>query len=148
MARRAKAAAAKPNTANPEVVNSILNRWDEIQDQRESDLGTYRSKCKQYKQDEADLLTEAKSRGVDPKLLKTDIRVRRLRNQIAEIVTNIEGDQEADWEAIVMATAARLGGKPLDDGERAPAQPTVAQRAKAETKAKAKGAIEDFENMH
>lgn len=147
MARRARAKAT-PNTANPEIVNQLLDRYDAIQDERASDLGAFRAKCKEHKKSEKAVFTEAKARGVNPSLLKTDIRVRKLRRQISEIETGIETEYEAEYEAMVKATADRDGGKPVEGGETTNATPTTAEKKKAAVKAANSEALEDLERFH
>lgn len=147
MARRAKAPAT-PNTANPEIVNQLLDRWDAIQERRESDRGKFRAQCKEHKDSETAILTEAKARGVNPKLLKTDIRVRRLRRQIAEIETAIDDEYEAEYEAIMKATASRDGGKPTDAVPATTPTPTAAEKKKAATRAANATALDELEQLH
>lgn len=133
MAKKARAAAAIPNTANPETVNKLLDRWDAIQEEKASDLGSYRSKCKGHKESEAAIFTEAEARGVPPKLLRKDIKIRALERSIREIESTVEEDEFADWEAICKATEDRDTKKP-----------TEADQAKASDKAANKQAFDDF----
>lgn len=135
MAKRARAKPI-PNTVSPEVVNSILDRWDAVQEERASDLGVYRAKCKEHKQAETDLLTEAKARGVNPKLLKKDIKVRGHRRSIREIEAEVEAEFEAEWQAIVEATKSRDSAAP------------EVERTRAATKKQTAAAVQDFENLH
>ena len=135
MAKRARAT-PKPNTVDPAVVNNILDRWDAVQEERASDLGVYRAKCKEHKQSETDLLTEAKARGVNPKLLKKDIKVRGHKRSIREIEAAVEDEYEAEWQAIVEATKNRDG-----------AQSKATQARTAEKKQTA-AAMDDFENLN
>jgi hypothetical protein len=147
MARRAKAPAT-PNTANPELVNQLLDRWDEVQEKRDSDLGAYRAKCKEHKKSETAILTEAKARGVNPKLLKTDIRVRKLRRQIAEIETALDDEYEAEYEAIMKATAQRDGGWSGEAVAPTKTAATAAEKKKAATRAANATALEELEQLH
>lgn len=110
MARRAKATEAKSNLVDPQVVNDILDRWDVIQTERLSDQGAYRAKCKEHKGSEDRLLKEAKARGICPKLLKKDIRKRKLAAQMQEIADTIEDGDLPIWEAIELATSERDAG--------------------------------------
>ena len=135
MARRARST-AKPNTVDPKIVNSILDRWDDIQDQRASLLGAFRAECKEFKDSEKGLLEEAKARGVDPKLLKKDIKRRKLLRQVREIEDGVSKDFIAEWEAIVEATAARLAGK------------TDAAAEKDDLKRRNADAVSEFERLN
>ena len=135
----AKRARAKPtaNTVDPELVNQLLDKLDEIQERQLSDLGSYRAKCKEHKKSADGIFKEAKARGIPPKLLKMDIKIRQKKREIAEIRDSVEPDYEADFDAICAATATRDGGKPTE----------VAQQ-KASVAAKTSAALDSFESRH
>ncbi|MCL8382094.1 hypothetical protein [Xanthobacter aminoxidans] len=133
MAKRARAASAQPNTPDPKVMNALLDRWDEVQQDRESDRGAFRAQCKDHKESEERILEEAKARGIDPKLFKKTIKRRDLSRKIDALNHSIGDDEIADWEAMWEAAAARDAKKP---------SPGAQQKA-ADTKANA-DAFDDF----
>ena len=133
MAKRARAASAKPNTPDPKIMTSLLERWDAVQEERESDRGSFRAQCKEHKESEDAILEEAKARGIDPKLFKKTIKRRDLDRKITALNDSIGEDEVADWEAMWEAAAARDATKPSP----------VAQQKAADAKGNS-AAFDDF----
>lgn len=102
---RQKAATAAGNVArsnglSPEVVKSITERWDGLAERLATAKGVYMKAAKDVAEDRAELLTEAKSKGINLKAFKTEIKCRDLGFKIAGLRGNLEGEDAEQAELL------------------------------------------------
>lgn len=101
--QRAAAAAgnvAKTNGISPELIKSITERYDALDERLASAKGVYMKAAKDVAEDRAELLTEAKSKGINLKAFKTEIKCRDLGFKIAGLRGNLEGEDAEQAELL------------------------------------------------
>lgn len=104
MARKMKDdASAKPkskvghNGFDPAVLNSLVERIENIEADGETDKGEYMQRCKARKEDIADIIEEGKARGIPPKPFKKALSARKLNKKIEALRADLADmvDQES-----------------------------------------------------
>lgn len=123
---------AKPNegSVSKELCTEFERRWDDLQSDLASLKGRYVSDCKEVRDDIKEMMQEAKERGIVLKPFKAHLKVRGLRNKIAEIRDELEPDDLSTFDYY--------------DGDDAPAPAKVSKRRAAEQQAD-RDALENFE---
>jgi hypothetical protein len=104
---------AKPgsNTINPEVVQDIVRRLDEIEQEKLSERGKFMKICRDLGDRRKDLLKEAKARGIPQKPLLAELKARDHEIKAETIRNDLEDEDKEQAELIRDAIAENLAAK-------------------------------------
>lgn len=116
MARKPKIQQTKPatNGFDPDVLNSIVGRIEQVFVELDSLRGTYMQDCKSFREDIANLYDEAKARGVPPKSLKKAVKARELNRKIEALREDLDLVDRETYDQIRHALGD-LADTPLGD---------------------------------
>lgn len=89
---RGKRKAAQPvsNGFDPDVLQDIVSRLDELDATLASERGKFMKRCRDIAEDRKGVMTEAKARGIPLKPLKTELKIRKLSHKMEEMRSELE----------------------------------------------------------
>ncbi|MCZ8098171.1 MAG: DUF2312 domain-containing protein [Burkholderiales bacterium] len=111
-AAAAAGAVARSNGIDPAVLKSLIARLDEQDAKLASAKGVYMKAAQKVAEDKKDLFTEAKSKGINPKALKTELKCRDYANKAAGLRASLE-PEDAEQAELVRASLGGLAELPL-----------------------------------
>lgn len=95
------AEAAKPsNGYDADQLKSYLDRIANKKEEIASVMGVAMRECKTHREDIKEIYVEAKANGVPVKALKAEVALREKDREKAKIVAGLDGDDEAELQAI------------------------------------------------
>lgn len=116
------------NGVDQEKVKSFVSRIDNLNDEIASEQGSYMKRCRELKDDIKDILEEAKSAGIPPKVLKAVLKARDLERKAEQARDDLDNEDQDIFDNIADALGV-FADTPLG----------AAAVAKAGDKAKPKG---------
>lgn len=109
--------AAPTNGFDGNLLNSYLDRIDNVEEEIASIMGKAMAEAKSLRGDIKEIYGEAKDKGIPVKALKTEHRLRSLDRQKSEIVEGLDDEDRDSLEAIQAAlgdfASLPLGGAAL-----------------------------------
>ncbi|MFC5509324.1 hypothetical protein [Bosea massiliensis] len=114
MARRPRAskaaaaagAVAKSNGISADLIKEYIERFDALEQELASEKGKFMKKAKDIAEARKELFTEGKTRGINPKALKTEMKCSRLSAKILAERNALEGEDAEQAELIRNAIIA------------------------------------------
>jgi uncharacterized protein (UPF0335 family) len=114
-----KAAAPKSragsNGFDPEVLNSLAERIENVEAEGESDKGAYMQRCKARNEDIADIVEEGKARGIPPKPFKKALRARKLSKKIEALRADLDDMVDRESYDQIRLSLGDLADLPLGE---------------------------------
>lgn len=83
---------SKPNRASPEEAASFVDKYSELEEQIASYRSDFMLKCKRVREQQRELLEDAKSQGVPKKVVRNIIDIRRFEAKAKEKLEELEDD--------------------------------------------------------
>jgi hypothetical protein len=111
---RGKRKAAQPtsNGFDPDVLQDIVGRLDELDSTLASERGRFMKRCRDIAEDRKGVMTEAKARGIPLKPLKVELKARKLAHKIEELRSELEAD-DADQAVLIREALGDYADLPL-----------------------------------
>jgi uncharacterized protein (UPF0335 family) len=81
-------------------VKDYVSRWENVQEDIQTAHMAYMTKVGRLKEDQADILEEAKSNGIPRRALKKVLKTRELQRKVEAIREDLEGDEVDQYDLL------------------------------------------------
>lgn len=111
---RGKRRTAQPtsNGFDPEVLQEIVGRLDELDEMLASERGKFMKRCRDIADERKGVMVEAKARGIPLKPLKIELKARKLAHKIEELRSEMEAE-DAEQATLIREALGDYADLPL-----------------------------------
>ena len=81
-------------------VKDYVSRWENVQEDIQTAHMAYMTKVGRLKEDQSDILEEAKSNGIPRRALKKVLKTRELQRKVEAIREDLEGDEVDQYDLL------------------------------------------------
>lgn len=92
--------AGKSGSLDPEKAKSFIARVEEVESEMASEQGTYMARCKELREEIAEIMDEAKAAGISKKPLRAVLKTRSLQRKLDAERDNLESEAQDTYDQI------------------------------------------------
>ncbi|TIS37539.1 hypothetical protein [Mesorhizobium sp.] len=100
------------NRASAEEAGSFVDKYDELEAKIASERSAFMLRCKKIRDEQKELLDDAKSQGVSKKVVRTIAEARKLEAKAKDKMDSLEDDDKA-FAVDIRAALGDYAGSPL-----------------------------------